>query len=61
MEGRFAVILNGKKIGSRRTVPRASGLDALRLALLTDPGGLPVPTLEIKLLERDPRYPRIQW
>jgi hypothetical protein len=110
VEERFAVILNGKKIGTVRLDPERRGrvrarmaplptfrivarhrralgiareralkeeeltpaelaaadgaravLDALRLALLTDPGGVPVPTEEVQLLERDPLYLRIRW
>jgi hypothetical protein len=110
MEERFAVVLNGRKIGTVRLDPDRRGqvgarmaplptfrvvarhrralavareralneeeptpaeaaaaegaqavLDNLRLALVTDPGGAPVPTHEIKLIERDPPYVRIRW
>ena len=103
MEERYAVILNGKKIGTVRLDPTRRGtvrtrfaplpafrllaqhcdalavarerqlneeeltaaelaaadgaqavLASLGLSLVTDPGGAPVPTKEIRLLRRDP-------
>ena len=110
MEERYAVILNGKKIGTVRLDPTRRGtvrarlaplpafrllaqhrdalavarerqrneeeltaaelaaadgaqavLASLGLSLVTDPGGAPIPTKEIRLLRRDPPHLRITW
>ena len=110
MEERYAVILNGKKIGTVRLdrtrrgrvrarlaplpafrvvarhrqaldvarertleeegptpaeLAAADGaeavLESLRLSLVTDPGGSPVPTEEVTLLQLDPPHLRIKW
>ena len=36
-------------------------LQSLRLSLVTDPGGMPVPLDDIKLLRGDPPHVQIQW